>query len=81
LAAGEVVINMHLIYNFLILYECTRFSSGPPAFLNSLLILCYEVCVEVSPLCSLATTVCAAVDSVVYQIALLPSNNSLCSGR
>ena len=30
------------------------------------------VCVEVSPLRSLPTTVCAAADSVVHQVALLP---------
>ena len=36
------------------------------------------VCVEVSPLRSLPTTVCAAADSVIYQVALLPSNNGLC---
>jgi len=28
-------------------------------------------------LCSLPTTVCAAADSVVYQVTLLPSNNGL----
>ena len=39
------------------------------------------VCVEVSPLCSLPTIVCAAADSVVYQVTLLSSNNSLSSCR
>ena len=53
------------------------FHLGLWLFLNPLLILCYEVCVEVSLLRSLPTTVCAAADSVVHQVALLPSNNSL----
>ena len=34
-------------------------------------------CVEVSLLCSLPTTVYVTVSSVVHQVALLPSNNSL----
>ena len=37
---------------------------------NPLLILCYQVCVEVSLLCSLPTTVCVTVSSVVHQVAL-----------
>ena len=41
--------------------------------LNPLLILHYEVCVEVSLLCSLSTMVCMIVSNVVYQVALLPS--------
>ena len=53
------------------------FHLGLWSFLNPLLILRYSVCVEVSPLCSLPTTVYAAVGSVVYQVALLPSNNGL----
>jgi len=48
---------------------------------NPLLILCYWDCAEVSPLCSLPTTFCVTVSSVVYQVALLPSNNGLCSCR
>ena len=43
-----------------------------------LLILHFELCVEVSPLCSLPTTFCVTVSSVVHQVALLPSNNGLC---
>ena len=39
--------------------------------------LAYEVCVEVSSLCSLPTTVCEVADSVVCQVAMLPSFNSL----
>ena len=39
--------------------------------------LACEVCVEVSPLCSLPTTVCEVADSVVCQVAMLPSFNSL----
>ena len=39
--------------------------------------LACEVYVEVSSLRSLPTTVCAAADSVVYQVTLLPSNNGL----
>jgi len=39
--------------------------------------LACEVCVEVSPLRSLPTTVCEVADSVVCQIAILPSFNSL----
>jgi len=34
--------------------------------LNPLLILCYLVGVEVSPLCFLSIMVCAAADSIVY---------------
>jgi len=34
-----------------------------------------------NPLCSLPTTVCVTVSSVVYQVALLPSNNGLCNSR
>ena len=36
-----------------------------------------EVYVEVSPLCSLPTTVCEVEDSVVCQVTMLPSFNSL----
>jgi len=39
--------------------------------------LACEVCVEVSLLCSLPTTVCEVADSVVCQVAMLPSFNSL----
>jgi len=42
-----------------------------------LLILHFELCVEVSPLCSPPTTVCEVADSVVCQVAMLPSFNSL----
>ena len=42
-----------------------------------LLILRFELCVEVSPLCSPPTTVCEVADSVVCQVAVLPSFNSL----
>jgi len=54
------------------------FHLGLWPFLNPLLILCYKVCVEVSLLHSLPTTICAAVGSVVCQVALLPPNNGLC---
>jgi len=37
----------------------------------------FTVCVEVSPLYSLPITVCAATDSIVYQVAFLPSNNNV----
>jgi len=39
--------------------------------------LACEVYVEVSPLRSLSTTVCEVADSVVCQVAMLPSFNSL----
>jgi len=39
--------------------------------------LACEVYVEVSPLCSLPTMVCEVADSVVCQVAMLPSFNSL----
>ena len=39
--------------------------------------LACEVYVEVSLLCSLPTTVCEVADSVVCQVAMLPSFNSL----
>jgi len=39
--------------------------------------LACEVCVEVSPLCSFPITVCETANSVVCQIAMLPSFNSL----
>jgi len=39
--------------------------------------LACEVYVEVSPLRSLPTTVCEVADSVVCQVAMLPSFNSL----
>ena len=39
--------------------------------------LACEVCVEVSSLRSLPTTVCATANSVVCQVAMLPSFNSL----
>jgi len=39
--------------------------------------LAYEVCVEVSLLCSFPTTVCEVADSVICQVAILPSFNSL----
>ena len=39
--------------------------------------LACEVYVEVSPLCSLPTTVCEVADSVVCQVAMLSSFNSL----
>jgi len=39
--------------------------------------LACEVCVEVSPLRSLPTTVCEVANSVVCQVAILPSFNSL----
>jgi len=39
--------------------------------------LACEVCVEVSPLRSLPTTVCEVADSVVCQVAMLPFFNSL----
>jgi len=39
--------------------------------------LACEVYVEVSPLCSLPTTVCEVADSVVCQVAMLPFFNSL----
>jgi len=42
-----------------------------------LTILCFELCVKVSPLCFTPTTVCEAADSVVCQVAMLPSFNSL----
>ena len=41
-----------------------------------LLILHFELCVEVSLLHSLLSTVCIAAGSIVYQVALLPSYNS-----
>ena len=42
-----------------------------------LLILRFDFCVEVSPLCSPPTTVCEVADSVICQVAMLPSFNSL----
>ena len=57
------------------------FHQGLQLFLNPLLILRYLVYVEVSLLCSIPTTVYTATDSIVYQVALLPSNNGLCSSR
>jgi len=39
--------------------------------------LACEVCVEVSPLRSLPTTVCEVVDSVVCQVTMLSSFNSV----
>ena len=42
-----------------------------------LLILCFELCVEISPLCSSSTTICEVADSVVCQVTMLPSFNSL----
>ena len=39
--------------------------------------LACEVCVEVSLLCFLPTTVCEGADSVVCQVTMLPSFNSL----
>jgi len=39
--------------------------------------LAYEVYVEVSPLCSLPTMVYEVANSVVCQVAMLPSFNSL----
>ena len=39
--------------------------------------LACEVCVEVSLLCSLPTTVCETANSVVCQVAMLPAFNSL----
>jgi len=39
--------------------------------------LACEVCVEVSPLCSLPTIVCKTANSVVCQVAMLPAFNSL----
>jgi len=42
-----------------------------------LLILHFELCIEVSPLCSPPTTVCEVADSVVCQVTMLPSFNSL----
>ena len=57
------------------------FHQGLWPFLNPLLILRYLVYVEVSLLCFIPTTVCIAADSIVYQVALLPSNNGLCSSR
>jgi len=40
-----------------------------------------QIVLSIRLLCSLPTTVCAAVDSVVYQIALLPSNNGLYNNK
>ena len=42
-----------------------------------LLILHFELCVEVSLLCFPPTTICEVVDSVVCQVTMLPSFNSL----
>ena len=36
-----------------------------------------QIVLSIRSLCSLPTTVCAAADSVVYQVALLSSNNGL----
>jgi len=36
-----------------------------------------QIVLSIGSLCSLPITVCAAADSVVHQIALLPSNNGL----
>ena len=53
------------------------FHAGLWPGLIPLLILHFELYAEVSPLCSLPTTVCGAADSVVCQVAMLPSFNSL----
>jgi len=49
--------------------------------LNPLLIVCYQVCVDVSLLCSLLTIVYVTMSSVVSQVALFPSYNSLCNSK
>jgi len=53
------------------------FHPGLRPSLIPLLILCFELYVEVSLLCSLPTMVCEVADSVVCQVAMLPSFNSL----
>jgi len=49
--------------------------------LNPLLIVCYQVCVDVSLLCSLLTMVHVTMSSVVSWVALLPSYNGLCNSE
>jgi len=67
-----------IMTNITVVQDQWGFHLGLQPFLNPLLILCYWVCVEVHLLCSLPITVCAAADSVVYQVTLLPSNNGPC---
>jgi len=52
------------------LYKVQGFHLGLQPNLNPLLILHYEVCVEVSLLCSLPTTVHVIVSGVVYFISM-----------
>ena len=37
-----------------------------------------QIVLSIRLLCSLSTTVCVVTDSIVYQVTLLSSNNSLC---
>ena len=53
------------------------FHPGLRPGLIPLLILRFKLCVEVSPLHSPPITVCEVADSVVCQVAMLPSFNSL----
>ena len=53
------------------------FHPGLQPGLIPLLILCFELCVEISPLCFPPTTVCEVANSVVCQVAMLSSFNSL----
>ena len=58
-------------------YLVRGFHPGLRPGLIPLLILRFELCVEVSPLRSPPTTVCEVADSVVCQVAMLSSFNSL----
>jgi len=59
------------------MYSVRGFHPGLWPGLISLLILCFKLCVEVSPLRSPSTIVYEVADSVVCQVAMLPSFNSL----
>jgi len=63
------------------IYQCHLPTCNAAYILDKVFIqafgLACEVYVEVSPLRSLSTTVCEVADSVVCQVAMLPSFNSL----
>jgi len=90
----RVVPNFFFLLSLFICIPCIinmiqGFHLGLRPFLNPLLILCYSVCVEVSPLhslpttvctvlsirllCSLPTTVCVTVSNIVHQVTVLPA--------
>ena len=84
-----ILLELHIILISLIIYKPLTLIISPQIFSMQLgagtsLFYLSQYAIPfctLSLLCSLSTTVYAAVDSVAYQITLLPSNNSLYSYR